>query len=270
MSTDRDTTRIVRSWLRTEENESADHVLGTVLDRLDTTPQRRATAWPAWRFSEMSTLAKLATAGAAVVVLVVAGAAFLLGREDIGVEASAEPSASVTEAEPTDEAVPSASASDGVGAPVPGEFTVCVPGNSPLRAGTDEQLLVPHPEGDMTVERTRGYTWAGTHSATDDRFSGTHYYSWDGDVYTLASGDDGARVSAESLRIENEDGAWQGSGASADLPDGTSGSSPLVMTGEGTYEGLTAVLLWVDGPCFLDLRGIVTEFPDPPVPATSP
>ena len=32
---------------------------------------------------------------------------------------------------------------------------------------------------------------------------------------------------------------------------------------------LTAVLLWTEGACFLDLRGIVMEFPDPPVPATS-
>ena len=49
MSTDRDTTRIVRSWLQTDEYESADHVLDAVLDRLDTTPQRRSTWWPARR-----------------------------------------------------------------------------------------------------------------------------------------------------------------------------------------------------------------------------
>ena len=36
MSTDRETTRIVRSWLNTEERESADRVLDAVLDRLDT------------------------------------------------------------------------------------------------------------------------------------------------------------------------------------------------------------------------------------------
>jgi len=67
MSTDRDSTRIVRSWLRTEENESADRVLGAVLDRLDATPQRRATGWPARRFPEMHNIAKLGLAAAAVV-----------------------------------------------------------------------------------------------------------------------------------------------------------------------------------------------------------
>ena len=78
MSTDRDTTRIVRSWLRTEENDSADRVLGTVLDRLETTPQRRATWWPARRLPEMNTTAKLALGAAAVVVVALLGISFLL------------------------------------------------------------------------------------------------------------------------------------------------------------------------------------------------
>ena len=59
MSTDRDATRIVRSWLRTDEHESADRVLDTVLALLDATPQRRAW-WPARRIADMNTFAKLA------------------------------------------------------------------------------------------------------------------------------------------------------------------------------------------------------------------
>jgi hypothetical protein len=79
MSTDRDTTRIVRSWLRTDENDSADRVLGTVLDRLDTTQQRRATRWPARRrLPEMNNTAKLALGAAAVVVAALLGINFLL------------------------------------------------------------------------------------------------------------------------------------------------------------------------------------------------
>lgn len=77
MSTDRDTTRIVRSWLRTDEHESADRVLDAVLDRLDTTPQRRNTWWPARRFPEMNTTVKLALAAAAVVVAALLGIRFL-------------------------------------------------------------------------------------------------------------------------------------------------------------------------------------------------
>ena len=84
MSTDRDTTRIVRSWLRTEENESADHVLGTVLDRLDATPQRRATWWPARRLPDMNNTAKLALGAAAVVVVALLGLQLLLPGANIG------------------------------------------------------------------------------------------------------------------------------------------------------------------------------------------
>ena len=73
MSTDRDTTRIVRSWLRTDEYDSADRVLGAVLDRLDTTPQRRATRWLAWRSFEMNSYAKFGVAAAVLVVAVLLG-----------------------------------------------------------------------------------------------------------------------------------------------------------------------------------------------------
>jgi hypothetical protein len=85
MSTDRDTTRIVRSWLRTDANDSADRVLGAVLDRLDTTPQRRA-IWPVRRLPEMNNTAKLALGAAAVVVIALLGINFLLpGGPRIGV-----------------------------------------------------------------------------------------------------------------------------------------------------------------------------------------
>jgi hypothetical protein len=84
MSTDRDTTRIVRSWLRTDEHESADRVLDAVLDQLDTTPQRRATWWPARRFPEMNNSSKLALAAAAVVVAAFLGIRFLVPGQNIG------------------------------------------------------------------------------------------------------------------------------------------------------------------------------------------
>ncbi len=85
MSTDRDTTRIVRSWLRADENDSADRVLGTVLDRLDTTPQRRATWWPARRLFPVTNTAKLALGAAAVVVVGLLGINLLLpGSPSVG------------------------------------------------------------------------------------------------------------------------------------------------------------------------------------------
>jgi hypothetical protein len=70
MTTDRDARRIVRSWLRTDEHESADRVLDNVLALLDTTPQRRSW-WPARRNAFMNPFAKLAMAAAALAVAAV-------------------------------------------------------------------------------------------------------------------------------------------------------------------------------------------------------
>jgi hypothetical protein len=83
MSTDRDTTRIVRSWLRTDEYESADRVLDAVLDRLDTTPQRRAAWWPARRFFDMHQSMRIAVAVAAVAAIALLGYGVLRGQ-DVG------------------------------------------------------------------------------------------------------------------------------------------------------------------------------------------
>jgi hypothetical protein len=77
MSTDRDTTRIVRSWLDEGVTVLPDRVLDAVLDQVHATPQRPAW-WPTWRFSEMNNSAKLALAAAVVVVVAFLGIRFLL------------------------------------------------------------------------------------------------------------------------------------------------------------------------------------------------
>jgi len=105
MQTERDVTRIVRSWLRTDEHESADRVLDTVLTRLDTTPQRRSW-WPAWRNIDMNNIAKVAIAAAAVVVVAVAGINLLPARGTVGVGSNV-PSPSATE-QPSPSATPAA------------------------------------------------------------------------------------------------------------------------------------------------------------------
>lgn len=84
MSMDPETTRIVRSWLRTDEHESANRVLDAVLAEIDTTPQRRATWWPARRFPEMNNTTKVVLATAAVVAVAFLGLRFLVPGESIG------------------------------------------------------------------------------------------------------------------------------------------------------------------------------------------
>ena len=219
----------------------------------------------------MRNLGTLAVGGAALAVSLI-GCGQQPGGSIVDAAQAPTPAAAASLTVPESDSAspkPSAAESGDVAAVVPGEFTVCVPHNAELRRGTDEQVAAPHPEGDMTVERQRGYTWSGTHAATDTRFSGTHYYSWDGDAYTLASGDEGPLVYAEGLRIENAEGAWQGQGTGVTLPDGARATGPVVLRGEGAYEGLTALLFSVEGSCFIDFRGIVVEVPDPPVPATT-
>ena len=83
MSTDRDTTRIVRSWLEEGVTALPDRVLDTVLDRIPATSQRRPW-WPAWRFVSMNSTMKLALAGAAIAVAVLVGISLLPRSPSIG------------------------------------------------------------------------------------------------------------------------------------------------------------------------------------------
>ncbi len=84
MSTDRDVTRIVRSWLEDGATALPDRVLDNVLDQLPTTSQRRAW-WPAWRLREMNSALKFAIAATAVVVVAIVGINLLPGNDGVGV-----------------------------------------------------------------------------------------------------------------------------------------------------------------------------------------
>ena len=78
MSTDRETTRLVRSWLEEGVTALPDRVLDAVLDQVPATPQRRL--WSAWRPNEMNAYAKLLAGAAAVLVVAIVGYQFLPGR----------------------------------------------------------------------------------------------------------------------------------------------------------------------------------------------
>lgn len=76
-TSDRDVSRAIRSWLHEDRHEDASRVSGTVLDRVETTPQRRA-GWPAWRTPTMNRFLTFGF-GAAVVLI-----AMLLGWRALG------------------------------------------------------------------------------------------------------------------------------------------------------------------------------------------
>lgn len=72
MSTDRDTTRLVRSWLDEGATALPDRVLDAVLDQVPATPQRRSW-WPTRRSNRMSRTIQVIVAAAAVLVVAVVG-----------------------------------------------------------------------------------------------------------------------------------------------------------------------------------------------------
>jgi hypothetical protein len=91
MTTERDPrARIVLSWLREDAHENAERVLLRALYEVNTTPQRRPW-WRAWRDASMN---KLALAGAAAVVLVVAAVGYNLITRPAAIGPGATPSAS--------------------------------------------------------------------------------------------------------------------------------------------------------------------------------
>jgi hypothetical protein len=83
MSTDRDVTRIVRSWLEDGATALPDRVLDAVLDQVPATRQRRS--WgPARRFRDMNVYLKLAMAAAAAVVIAIVSINFLPNNPIVG------------------------------------------------------------------------------------------------------------------------------------------------------------------------------------------
>ena len=83
MSTDRETTRLVRSWLEDGVTALPDRVLDSVLDQLPATPQRRP-MWLAWRSPHMFTLAQAAVAVAAVLVVSVVAYSLIPRNDQVG------------------------------------------------------------------------------------------------------------------------------------------------------------------------------------------
>jgi hypothetical protein len=79
MSTDRDVTRIVRSWLHEDAYEDADRILNLVLEEVDTTPQR-SPSWLARRFPPMNSTMRIALAVAAVVAIALLGVSLLIPK----------------------------------------------------------------------------------------------------------------------------------------------------------------------------------------------
>ena len=128
MTTEREVTRIVRSWLRSDERESADRVLDAVLDAIDTTPQRRAIPWPVRRLSNMNSMLKYGVAAALLAVAALLGYTYFVAP-NVGGPGIGDPS-------PTPMATPAALRQ---GALDPGRYLL----DDPRRTAVPFSLTVP-------------------------------------------------------------------------------------------------------------------------------
>ena len=143
-------------------------------------------------------------------------------------------------------------------------------------------VLGPMGEGNLVRREGRGgFFRPVVEEMSDSRLAGTWTAYLNTDEYIYPGVDmEGHPVLITGLqRIEDDEGAWQGSSPDAMVP-----AAPvttwglLTLIGEGAYEGLTA-LQWTnlvddtcscgdpDNLCQWDIRGLVFEGEMPPVPA---
>ena len=79
MTTERETLRIIGSWMEEGRTRLPDHVLDAVLDQLPSTPQRRTMLGLPWRFPPMTSFAKLALTVVAIAAVGVVGLTLVQG-----------------------------------------------------------------------------------------------------------------------------------------------------------------------------------------------
>jgi hypothetical protein len=105
--------------------------------------------------------------------------------------------------------------------------------------------------------------WQQTATNSEPRLEGTYYYS---EAY--AEDPDSAATSG-TLRIENDEGAWQGSMVYVYLSDGTMTTGTTELVGEGAYEGLSAIWeeRFLSPRCAADVRGVIIVGGVPAAPA---
>jgi hypothetical protein len=127
-------------------------------------------------------------------------------------------------------------------------------------------------EGEACTETDFGNECPVVIEASDQRLSGDGFVR-NGDIgFDFDDGERFMLIVNQSVRVENADGAWSGGGPLYALPftdsdEGAFGTDQptWVLTGEGAYDGLTAVLR-VDFGEEGTFGGVVFEGDLPPAP----
>ena len=156
----------------------------------------------------------------------------------------------------------------------PVEFTACNVDTDVESVGSVETVTIPGPDGETTLHRSRGGIITQVMSdVSDPRLDGTWALAWNEDDYQGPQGAASANILTVILRIENDEGAWQGTdlvvrhGPNSNWPGD---AFHLALTGEGAYEGLTAAMVYQFGVDCPSVRGYILELGVPAAEATFP
>jgi hypothetical protein len=163
--------------------------------------------------------------------------------------------------------VAAAQEEDVAGSP-PVEFTGHIECGPEVRHGIDSSETLQVGDDQVRHSGSHGYAWQPIATMSDPRMEGTYNLSFEWDEYLPPGAAGYVRIGAGTWRIENEEGAWQGSHTSAYLSDSADTAASTVLSGEGAYEGLS--VLWQEqadwDACTWDVRGLIIEGGAPAVP----
>ena len=153
-----------------------------------------------------------------------------------------------------------------------------------LSMGTIEDVVIATTdEGDLIRREWRGPTLSvAVREISDPRLDGRITVWFNSDEYLIASDEPAWQLSgvtpdewprgvvANTFRLTNAEGSWHGSPYQNWYVDGDNSTTTAVYTGEGAYEGLTALMEMdfdVQNPvCAWDVHGYVIEGQLPPFP----
>jgi hypothetical protein len=151
---------------------------------------------------------------------------------------------------------------------VPTEFSGHLACGPEVRHGTDTSETLEIGDAQVRHGGSHGYAWQPSGTMSDPRLTGTYYVAFEWDEYLPPGAPGRVRIGAGTWRIENDEGAWQGSVTNAYLSDGAEAAASAVLTGEGAYEGMS--VLWQEqddwDACTWDVRGLIIEGGPPAVP----
>jgi len=243
VSTDRDVTRIVRSWLEEGVTALPDRVLDAVLDQVPATPQRRSW-WPAWRIADMNTYAKLAIAVAAVVVVAVVGINLLPASGGVGGGTEVSPSPS-----PSPSPTPT---------PSPSPTSAAFPPAGELAVGSRHRVTgggVPYSLSVPTAGWTSNGVW-GIDKSTGVGPDGAGFILWPDEAPVGVFADPCAHVQAPPIGPS----AAKLAAAVAALPGTDLVSGPSDVTVGGYPAKLIVLTFGTDADCNADGRLTADEF----------